>query len=307
MLRNLSYRSHRHVITLTTHQPIGQFKREHAGAEIARVERALDVHLGRRAPPPTHPLQRPSFLHIDELPAQAWFDAANFPFLRDIEAHTDAIRTELLAVLARETELTPYVDMPDNAPAAATWRALNRSPNWGAYHFFRHGEVVAAHAQACPRTFAALEAHLAAWMQEADARVHGTTHERPIERFRRAEQAALRPLPVHPVPPRQQRHRRRVAHDAFVDVETVRYSVPYQLVRDHVEVAVAEDQVRIFHGATLVATHPRVREPFAQVVDPAHRAGLWRPAATAPAPDTVPLLTLGRSLDAYAAVVEADR
>ncbi len=156
-------------------------------------------------------------------------------------------------------------------------------------------------------SFAALEAHLAAWMQEADTRVHGTTHERPIDRFRRTEQAALRPLPVHPVPPRQQRHRRRVAHDAFVDVETVRYSVPYQLVRDHVEVAVAEDQVRIFHGATLVATHPRVREPFAQVEDPAHRAGLWRPAATGPALDTVPLLTLGRSLDAYAAVVEADR
>jgi transposase len=158
------------------------------------------------------------------------------------------------------------------------------------------------------RTFpsvAALEAHLAAWMQEADTRVHGTTHERPIDRFLRAEQAALRPLPARPLPARQQRHRRRVAHEAFVDVETVRYSVPYALVRDYVEVAVGDAAVQIFHGARLVATHPRVREPFAQVVDPAHLAGLWRPAATGPAPDTVPLTTLGRSLDAYAAVVEA--
>jgi hypothetical protein len=144
-------------------------------------------------------------------------------------------------------------------------------------------------------------------MQEADTRVHGTTHERPIERFRRAEQTALRPLPAHPLPRREQRYRRRVAHDAFVDVETVRYSVPYQFVRDAVDVAIGDAEVRIFHGATLVATHPRVREPFAQVVDPAHLAGLWRPAATGPAPDTVSLTTLGRSLEAYAAVVEARR
>ncbi len=156
-------------------------------------------------------------------------------------------------------------------------------------------------------SFAALEAHLAAWMQEADTRVHGTTHERPFDRFRRAEQRALRPLPAHPLPRREQRYRRRVAHDAFVDVETVRYSVPYQLVRDAVDVAIGDAEVRIFHGATLVATHPRVREPFAQVVDPAHLAGLWRPGATGPAPDTVPLTTLGRSLEAYAAVVEAPR
>lgn len=156
-------------------------------------------------------------------------------------------------------------------------------------------------------SFAALEAHLTAWMAAADTRVHGTTHERPIDRFARAEQAALRPLPAHPLPRREQRHRRRVAADAFVDVETVRYSVPYQLVRDAVEVAIGEADVRIFHGATLVATHPRVREPFAQVVDPAHLAGLWRPAATGPAPGTVSLTTLGRSLEAYAAVVEAVR
>jgi hypothetical protein len=78
-------------------------------------------------------------------------------------------------------------------------------------------------------------------------------------------------------------------------------------VRDAVDVAIGDAEVRIFHGATLVATHPRVREPFAQVVDPAHLAGLWRPAATGPAPDTVSLTTLGRSLEAYAAVVEARR
>jgi hypothetical protein len=135
----------------------------------------------------------------------------------------------------------------------------------------------------------------------ADRRVHGTTHEAPLARFRRDEQSALRPLPARPLPRREQRVRRRVAHDAFVDVETVRYSVPYHLVREHVEVAVGDDTVRIFHGTTLVATHRRVGEPYARVLEPAHVAGLWRVAPTdTSGGDAAPLAALGRSLDAYA-------
>lgn len=151
-------------------------------------------------------------------------------------------------------------------------------------------------------SFAALEQHLAQWMDEADQRMHGTTHERPCDRFVRDEQAALRPLPTRPLPRREQRLRRRVASDAFVDVETVRYSVPYQLVRDHVDVAIDEQTVRIFHGSDLVATHARNREPFARVVEPAHLAGLWRVTTVRePVGDT--LAALGRSLAEYEAVV----
>lgn len=158
-------------------------------------------------------------------------------------------------------------------------------------------------------SFAALEQYLADWMHQADTRIHGTTHERPLDRFRRDEQTVLRPLPARPLPRREQRVRRRVAHDAFVDIETVRYSVPYQLVRDHVEVAVDAQTVRIFHGATLVATHQRTREPFAQVLDPAHVAGLWRVALPTTERTIVeaPLAALGRSLDAYAAVIGGAR
>ena len=59
------------------------------------------------------------------------------------------------------------------------------------------------------------------------------------------------------LPRREQRLRRRVANDAFIDVDTVRYSVPYRLVRDHVDVAIDEQIVQIFHGPTVVATHAR--------------------------------------------------
>jgi len=151
-------------------------------------------------------------------------------------------------------------------------------------------------------SFAVLEQHLAQWMEDADPRVHGTTHERPCDRFVGEEQAALRPLPARPLPRREQRLRRRVASDAFVDVETVRSSVPYQLVRDHVDVAIDEQTVRIFHGADLVAIHARNREPFARIVEPAHLAGLWR-VTTPREPVDATLSALGRSLAEYDAVV----
>jgi len=128
-------------------------------------------------------------------------------------------------------------------------------------------------------SFAALEQHLATWMTIADQRRHGTTREAPIVRFERDEQATLRPLPIRHSR-RAQRLRRRVATDALIDVDTVRYSVPHRFVRDHVDVVIDEQTVPIFHGALLIATHVRSLEPFARVVDPAHYEGLWRrPAA----------------------------
>ena len=151
-------------------------------------------------------------------------------------------------------------------------------------------------------SFGALEQHLAAWMALADQRRHGTTREAPIVRFERDERATLRPLPVRALPRRTQRLRRRVALDAFVDVDTVRYSVPHRLVRDHVDVVVEDQLVRIFHGTQLVATHARSTEPFARVVDVAHYAGLWRSALDDAS--TPGLALLGRDLADYAAVVD---
>jgi transposase len=154
-------------------------------------------------------------------------------------------------------------------------------------------------------SFAALEQHLGEWMTTtADQRRHGTTREVPRVRFDRDERGALRPLPVRALPRREQRLRRRVATDAFVDVDTVRYSVPHRLVRDHVDVVLDEQTVTIVYGATVVATHARSSEPFARVVDPTHYEGLWR----RPAPDTAltapaSLAVLGRDLAEYAAIV----
>ena len=123
-------------------------------------------------------------------------------------------------------------------------------------------------------------------------------------RFEREERAALRPLPGRALPRRQQRLRRRVATDAFVDIDTVRYSVPHRLVRDLVDVVIDERSVTIFHGSRVVATHARSTEPFARVIDPTHYDGLWRRPALDTAPTPAPTLALlGRDLGEYAAIV----
>jgi transposase len=157
-------------------------------------------------------------------------------------------------------------------------------------------------------SFAGLETHLAEWMLEADARVHGTTYERPIDRFER-EREHLLPIPARAVPLRERRLKRRVANDALVDVDTVRYSVPHRLVREYVEVLVAEERVRIFHGAELVAEHRRGTEPHRSIVEPAHYEGLWKPAphlslvASAEGTAPSPLEQMGRSLADYELLV----
>ncbi|HSR64545.1 MAG TPA: aspartyl/asparaginyl beta-hydroxylase domain-containing protein [Xanthomonadaceae bacterium] len=126
--------------------------------ERARVEAAFARHLGQPGPMPAHPLQQPAFLFVPGLDERPWWPRDAFPFLAALEARTDAIRAELLAVLAGDAGFAPYIDMPADAPAAATWSALNRSPAWTGYHFFRHGERVGEHCARCPHTAAALDA-----------------------------------------------------------------------------------------------------------------------------------------------------
>jgi transposase len=155
-------------------------------------------------------------------------------------------------------------------------------------------------------SFAALEAHLRAWTEEADTRVHGTTHEIPRERFEREERRALRPLPAMPLPIRERHLLRRVANDCLVDVDTIRYSVPHRLVRERVEVLVGAEEVRILHGGELVARHRRGQEPHARIIEPSHYQGLWRraEAAAAPVAPRSALQAQGRTLADYAAIIE---
>lgn len=151
-------------------------------------------------------------------------------------------------------------------------------------------------------SWAAFEAHLARWMAMADERDHGTTHEAPRARFDAAEAAALGPLPARPIPVRQRRERRRVATDCFVDVDTVRYSVPHRLVRRTVEVLVGDTELVVYDGPAVVARHARCHEAYQRVVEPAHFEGLCR-VTTSDQLKRGPIATYSRDLAVYAAAI----
>lgn len=161
-------------------------------------------------------------------------------------------------------------------------------------------------------SFAALNAHLAHWLHLADDRVHGTTHQTPRSMYDAAERSALRPLPSRPTPARLRTLQRKVANDALVNVDTIRYSVPHRWVGEVVQVWVGDEEVRILAGSEVVARHPRCLEPHGRVVTPEHYDGLWRLQGSAavpgggPAPEIAPggdLAAMGRSLDDYAAAI----
>jgi aspartate beta-hydroxylase len=137
---------------------LAPLRERYGAAALRRIDDAIAGYLGLIRLEWPHPLQKPTLLLIPGLPPQPWFDPADFPFFREIESRTDAIREELLAVLAQEDELRPYVRMRPDAPGEPVWRELNGSPNWSAYHFYNSGVRVDAHCAACPTTTAAMDA-----------------------------------------------------------------------------------------------------------------------------------------------------
>jgi hypothetical protein len=135
-----------------------------------------------------------------------------------------------------------------------------------------------------------MEAHLARWTREvAEVRIHGTTGEAPIERFRRDEAAALRPLNGRP-PFRQIRELVRVVHsDGCVELDTNRYSVPWRLIGASVTLRVSEGGLVATHAGVEVARHAERRGRRERAVLAEHLEGIVglrqpAPAVAPPAP-----------------------
>ena len=125
---------------------------------LKRVWQCLEVYLGNRPPEPLPPLQKPTLMTFPGLPGRAWFERAMFPWLAEIERQTDAIREELVGVLASDEGFRPFVEIPVDHPGAAYWRQVNHSPSWNAFFFYRDGGRHATNHIRCPATSAALDA-----------------------------------------------------------------------------------------------------------------------------------------------------
>lgn len=146
----------RHTSDLAAHleAQVGQLR---SGLDSFRAERwveAAAIMTGQSRPYVPNCNQ----LHVPRLPAIPFFDRADFAWVAALEAETDAIRLELLTVLADQDEaFTPYIAYRPGDPVNQ-WAELNHSRRWSTFALWRGGERVAESIARCPRTAAALEA-----------------------------------------------------------------------------------------------------------------------------------------------------
>jgi hypothetical protein len=159
--------------------------------------------------------------------------------------------------------------------------------------------------------------HLNEWLMEwsltiADQRLHGTTHERPSERFRRAEAGTLIAVDLRQAPERERLEHRIVPRDTYVVVETNRYPTPVEWVGQQVEVRLSADRIAITNGMNEPLSYPRLKGKFLTAnwsgtprSWPRQKSGL---IVGPPRLDPAYPLTVGevevRSLAAYEALIE---
>ncbi len=121
------------------------------------------------------------------------------------------------------------------------------------------------------RNFVAGHKHLAVpeanqevrqWIRTiAGQRIHGTTKEKPLERFEQVERAQLKPLPEVPYDPAVWKVA-RLQRDCYVVFEGAYYSAPFRLVGQELRVRAGSREVRLYtRDYQLVATHTRAAQP----------------------------------------------
>ena len=116
-----------------------------------RVGTAVDILLGRKQ----LYLQQPSSFYFPGLPQRQFYERNEFAWLVEIEQAVPEMQAELRAVLADGADFAPYVEANSDRPRANN--PLINDPKWGAFYFWRNGEIVPENAARCPVTMHALE------------------------------------------------------------------------------------------------------------------------------------------------------
>lgn len=119
---------------------------------LRRIDACVDAMLGKRR----IYVNECAGVHVPFLPADEFFERSHFPWMAAFEAHTDAIRAELVDLLETGAPgFAPYVQQAPGTPENK-WTPLDGQAAWSAYYLWHYGEAIAdAHAR-CPNTVKAL-------------------------------------------------------------------------------------------------------------------------------------------------------
>ncbi|HEX6218596.1 MAG TPA: aspartyl/asparaginyl beta-hydroxylase domain-containing protein [Sphingomicrobium sp.] len=95
-------------------------------------------------------LQQPTSFYYPGLPQRAWYDPAEFTWLRPFEDAAEALAAEVRAALEERSGLTPYVENQADRPAGG--HSLLNDPRWSAFHLLQNGRQVEENVRRCPLT-----------------------------------------------------------------------------------------------------------------------------------------------------------
>jgi aspartyl/asparaginyl beta-hydroxylase (cupin superfamily) len=133
-------------------EQLGTLRTQHGAEPLARFDECLDVYAGTKRVYHAEPVQ----LHVPRLPAIPFFDRELFPWLPRLEAATETIRGELLALLADGLPgFAPYIAYAPGTPVNQ-WAQLNHSQLWSSLWLWRDGKSQDEAIARCPQTAAVL-------------------------------------------------------------------------------------------------------------------------------------------------------
>jgi hypothetical protein len=125
--------------------------RTETAVEQTRLSHARDMLKGDR----TIYLQQPAVFYYPYLSQRQFFEREEFDWVPQVEAATEAIREELLALVSEGVDFRPYIEDEPNRPQRQ-FADLNNNRDWSALYLWRDGKLVEENAARCPRTVEAL-------------------------------------------------------------------------------------------------------------------------------------------------------
>jgi transposase len=128
--------------------------------------------------------------------------------------------------------------------------------------------------------FSAINPAARIWLDTvANVRIHGETHQRPLDMFEQ-ERASLKPLPATPYDCARS-FSVRASRQFRIALDANKYSVPAKYAGARVNVKAYPDRVCIYHDNELIARHVRSYERHKDVEDPEHPKALLAQRRTA--------------------------
>lgn len=123
----------------------------------------------------------------------------------------------------------------------------------------------------------AVQSYLNSKIALANERCHGSTRERPLDRWKNEEISALKPLPPLPYDI-EHYHQGRVRRDGHVRFLGKYYSVSEEFIAKEVVVIGNSRQVAIYHENRLIETHERIHDRSRMKSTKPHHRKPWEQA-----------------------------